>query len=285
MPVLLGAARKAAATAEVAQIIEVLGLRPGASVLDVFCGPGRHLVPLYSSGMRVVGVDGSLDYLRVAQKSLRLAGHPEGVARLFQARFRGSDAPEGFGELNDDGAVSANPGGRADGTLAGHMDAALWLGSSTGYSSPEADLAVLRWVRGQLRVGGTLVIEGSTLEDLERNPFVPWEWFDERSDARDSGSGAAVEAVWRLEHRLHRGEDLPEGRLEGCWTRFSDGECRCLTFGYRVYSQTEWSDMLHEAGYGNIAIHGELQAVSHPTNQGDPKVHTARSWVLAVASE
>ena len=42
---------------EVAFLIETLRLPPGARILDVGCGPGRHAVALAQAGLSVTGVD------------------------------------------------------------------------------------------------------------------------------------------------------------------------------------------------------------------------------------
>lgn len=51
---------------EVRFLIDALELRPGDRVLDVGCGPGRHSRALRESGIDVVGLDISLDFLRAA---------------------------------------------------------------------------------------------------------------------------------------------------------------------------------------------------------------------------
>jgi cyclopropane fatty-acyl-phospholipid synthase-like methyltransferase len=43
--------------AEVEFLIETLELSPGASILDVRCGTGRHAIELARRGYRVTGVD------------------------------------------------------------------------------------------------------------------------------------------------------------------------------------------------------------------------------------
>jgi SAM-dependent methyltransferase len=59
---------------EVAFLIELLGLPPGARVLDVGCGPGRHAVPLAQAGYAVTGVDVSRRFLDLAADAARAAG-------------------------------------------------------------------------------------------------------------------------------------------------------------------------------------------------------------------
>ena len=53
----------AAAPQDVENIIALLGLQPGASVLDLCCGVGRHAIELARLGFRVTAVDRTQDYL------------------------------------------------------------------------------------------------------------------------------------------------------------------------------------------------------------------------------
>ena len=59
---------------EVGFLLELLGLEPGARVLDVGCGPGRHAIPLARAGLSVTGVDVSRRFLDIAAESARAAG-------------------------------------------------------------------------------------------------------------------------------------------------------------------------------------------------------------------
>lgn len=59
---------------EVAFLTELLDLPPGARLLDVGCGPGRHAVPLAQAGYAVVGVDISRRFLDIAADAARDAG-------------------------------------------------------------------------------------------------------------------------------------------------------------------------------------------------------------------
>ena len=54
---------------EVAFLAEVLGLGPGARVLDVGCGPGRHASALAGRGCEVVGIDLSWTFVQLAAAS------------------------------------------------------------------------------------------------------------------------------------------------------------------------------------------------------------------------
>jgi len=59
---------------EVAGVMILLNLRPGARILDLCCGQGRHAVPLAQAGYRITGLDRSSHLLEQAQRSAHEAG-------------------------------------------------------------------------------------------------------------------------------------------------------------------------------------------------------------------
>ncbi|HEX2188182.1 MAG TPA: class I SAM-dependent methyltransferase, partial [Longimicrobiaceae bacterium] len=117
---------------EVEGVLEVLDLPPGARVLDLACGWGRHSVELARSGFRVTGIDLSPTLLVRARKRAGAAGVEVEWVR---------------GDMREPGR-------------AGEFDAVLSLYSSLGYFlSDEEDLRVLRGAREALRPGGTFLLE------------------------------------------------------------------------------------------------------------------------------
>ncbi|MDR6226241.1 class I SAM-dependent methyltransferase [Desmospora profundinema] len=52
---------------EIEAVVHWLGLKPGAALLDLCCGTGRHSIPLYHHGFSVTGVDLSPVLLQVAK--------------------------------------------------------------------------------------------------------------------------------------------------------------------------------------------------------------------------
>jgi SAM-dependent methyltransferase len=120
---------------EVDFLVEHLGLAPGARVLDVGCGPGRHAHALGRRGFEVVGVDISERFIALAREAtpagapvtferadarvLRFDSEFDGVISLCQGAFglsAGGDGP--LTALDPDRAVldgmarALKPGGR-----------------------------------------------------------------------------------------------------------------------------------------------------------------------------
>ena len=122
---------------EIGFLLGALGLEPGMRVLDVGCGPGRHVNALAQAGIEAVGLDISQTFIDVAAAQASPgAGFVRGDARAmtFDAEFDaaislcqgafglGGPGPFGAGDtqnLGNDHAVldgirrALRPGGRA----------------------------------------------------------------------------------------------------------------------------------------------------------------------------
>jgi SAM-dependent methyltransferase len=131
----------AAAPAEVDRVTALLDLLPGAAILDLGCGPGRHSLELARRGFCVTGVDRTALYLEQAQR--RAEG--EGLTVEFvQEDMRRFCRPDTF-------------------------DAALSLFTSFGYfDTPEENQQVLVNVHSSLKGGGRLIMELMGKEVLAR---------------------------------------------------------------------------------------------------------------------
>ena len=98
---------------EVAFLVELLKLPPGARVLDVGCGPGRHAIPLAEAGYAVTGVDVSQRFLDLAAEAARTAGvsasffHVDARRMPFDDEFDAviSICQGGFGLMGDDDSL------------------------------------------------------------------------------------------------------------------------------------------------------------------------------------
>lgn len=76
-PMMFTEERWAAAPDEVDAILRLVNLTPGATILDLGCGVGRHALELARRGYRVTGIDRTAAYLAEAQKRARKEGLPD----------------------------------------------------------------------------------------------------------------------------------------------------------------------------------------------------------------
>ena len=129
---------------EVRLMASWLALEPGAAVLDVGCGSGRHSMALSGMGYRVTGVDLSDDLLREARR--RDAGSRVEWVKGDMRRLPFAD---------------------------GSFDATVNLFTSFGYFvTEEENTAVLGELRRVLRSGGKFLIDFLNPLYVERN-LVP----------------------------------------------------------------------------------------------------------------
>lgn len=175
--------------AEVARLLDILGLPSGSRVLDVPCGQGRHAHLLAEAGFDVTGFDYSPQLLgkaRARGTGPRLR-YRRGDMRRLPAQWRG-----GF-------------------------DAVLNLFTSFGFfTSPQDDRAVIREFARVLVPGGVLVWHGANRDGVMAR-FLGRDWWTTRNRTLiaqertfDSLSGQlTVESVWRgrrgmgsREHRI-----------------------------------------------------------------------------------
>jgi SAM-dependent methyltransferase len=130
-----------ATPAEVDGMLSLLALQPGAAVLDLCCGPGRHSIELARCGFRVTGVDRTQPYLEEAR---RRAAQAELVVEFVQDDMRRFHRPNAF-------------------------DCAIMMNTSFGYfRDVEANQQVLDNVSRSLGDSGVLMIETMGKEVLAR---------------------------------------------------------------------------------------------------------------------
>ncbi len=132
---------------EVDFLVDVLGLEPGMTVLDVGCGPGRHSVELATRGIRAIGVDISERFVRIAANLAAEHGVSDLVElhRMDARRMAGDARVDGRGV---DAAISLCQG-------------AFGLGGPSNPSDAQnlaPDAAVLRGIRSALRPGGRVAV-------------------------------------------------------------------------------------------------------------------------------
>jgi SAM-dependent methyltransferase len=144
--------------AEVNAVVERLGLAPGARLLDLCCGHGRHAVPLTQLGYQVTGLDLSRPLLKRAAALAAAGGERVGLVRADMRRLPFADAC---------------------------FDAVLNLFNAFGYLEDDAqDELALAEVARVLRPGGRFLQELANREALVRG------WHD--SDVTRTGDGLVV---------------------------------------------------------------------------------------------
>ena len=155
--------------AEVNGVVGQLGLAPGARLLDLCCGPGRHAVPLAQLGYRVTGLDLSRPLLARAAAAAD-GGPPVGLVAADMRRLPFAD---------------------------GSFDAVLNLFNAFGYLEDEAqDELVLAEVARVLAPGGRFLQELANREALVRG------WHD--SDVARHDDGLVVLQERHLDLRTSR---------------------------------------------------------------------------------
>ena len=141
--------------AEVNGVVGLLGLTPGARLLDLCCGHGRHAVPLAQLGYRVTGLDLSRTLLARAAAASWEQGQRVGLVEADMRRLPFAD---------------------------GSFDAVLNLFNAFGYLEDEAqDELVLAEVARVLVPGGRFLQELANREALVRG------WHDSEVASHDDG--------------------------------------------------------------------------------------------------
>ena len=131
-------------------VIQLMGIEPGAEVLDICWGPGRHALVLGEKGYRVTGVDRTESYIEIARQKAEDAG--------LTVQFLVDDA-RSYKDLD-------------------RFDAAISLYTSFGYfEDPEEDLRLLENVHASLKEGGAFLIDMNGKEVAAR-AFKKRSWED-----------------------------------------------------------------------------------------------------------
>ena len=181
---------------EVANIISLLKISPGASILDLCCGPGRHSLQLARAGFSVTGVDRTKTYLQKARNQ----AEKEGLKVEF---------------VQDDMRTFCRPNA---------FDVAINLFTSFGYFEDiNEDKLVVRNVYGSLKDKGVLLIDTMGKEVLARI-FRERDWYEAHGflvlqERKVSRNWSWMESRWimikdgkieehKVSHRLYSAAEL-----------------------------------------------------------------------------
>ena len=183
-------------TREVDFCLSQLGLLPGARILDVGCGPGRHTIELACRGFDVVGIDPSAAMIEAAR------------ARAAEAGVSPEFLQVGGESFTTDAA----------------FDAAICLFTTLGQISRQGENSgLVRRVYDALHSGGGFIVETPqrdwTVQNLKTNErFGDGEHYTNvkrRYDAADRTISESFEVVsptstktYRLRYRLYSHAEL-----------------------------------------------------------------------------
>jgi SAM-dependent methyltransferase len=138
---------------QVQQLLELCAVLPGAAVLDVGCGLGRHSIELARLGFRVTGVDMNVDYVAVCRERTAELG--------LKAEFFAVDSRVMRLELRADLSIS------------------LW--SSFGYYGEAGDQQILRTMSEHTKRGGHVIVDVENRDYIVKH-FVPEEWHEHKQE-------------------------------------------------------------------------------------------------------
>ncbi|GAA4457616.1 class I SAM-dependent methyltransferase [Nibrella saemangeumensis] len=135
---------------ELELLVESLEIGPDDHLLDVFCGYGRHALPLARLGCRVTGVDISTEYVH----ELQSAAHAESLA------------------------IDAIQADILQTVLTRPFDAAYCIGNSFSFFPYATMLRFLKQIAGQLRPGGRFLahsgmVAETVLPDYQERNWMP----------------------------------------------------------------------------------------------------------------
>jgi SAM-dependent methyltransferase len=187
---------------EVGFLMGALGLGPGARLLDVGCGPGRHAHAFARRGVEVVGVDISQRFVDLAT-----ADAPPG------ATFRRADARALDVDAEFDAAVSLCQGA---------------FGLAGGPGTPlDGDGAVLDGIARALKPGGTAAVSAFSA-------YFQVRWLED-TDTFDAEAGVNHE---RTDVKDESGADAPADLWTTC---FTPRELRLLAARAGLVPRHVWS--------------------------------------------
>jgi len=218
-PILFDEERLAKSPEEVGFLIELLNPAPGAAILDLCCGTGRHAVELASRGYKVTGVDRTPAYLNAARESAEGAD--------LSATWTLSEMLD-YREPNTFNCV-------------------INMFTSFGYyESPKDNERVLENIFASLRPGGAALLDLMGKETVARD-FQPQEWREWNGtillESRE------IQEDWTHIHNRWEVISPPEN---GKSARQS------YEFSHWLYSAAELHAMLLGAGFRAVSIYGSL---------------------------
>lgn len=226
-----------------------LQLRPGARVLDVPCGAGRHAIELAQQGFSVTGIDISEDFLGHAKSRASEAGLDFDIWSEDSPAGRPDADPEVRRTKNVDFVLGDM---RKLSLSPASFDAAYCFGNSFGYLNRDEAVEFCRCVYRALAPKGRFAID----------------------------TGCAAESIGNVRQRWHRAGDLvvlsepryaaADSRLDIEYTFIQGSVTDARPTSSYVFTAAEIGRILSEAGFAVVAMHGGTN--EEPFELGSPRL-------------
>ena len=136
--------------AECEFIRDIAALQPGATILDLMCGYGRHAIELARSGCEVTAVDNLKDYI----DEVRRNAEAEGLAVKAYA----------------EDVLSFQPAER--------FDAVICMGNSLAFFNKHDTIQLLKKVAAALKPGGKFIISSWMIAEIAIRHFRQKDWME-----------------------------------------------------------------------------------------------------------
>ena len=192
---------------------DVLGLAPGARVLDVPCGPGRIALALARRGYRLTGIDRNYQFLAELKRAAQ--GHTQQVQAVHALAIDMTDLPEDIGPF----------------------DAAVCLGNSLPFLSPAGQEAFARGLARVMADGGRVLLHSELVAEclLPNLEERPWRQVGDIRMLVDNDYAAADGRLVST-YTFQRGDTEETRRLTGWVHTAGDLLRRFATAGFAVDS-------------------------------------------------
>lgn len=222
------------APAEVDRLCRIFrewAVAPGARVLDVSCGIGRHAINLAKSGFSVVGFDPSMPFIVRARELARENGLREDHVRFYQ------------GDIQEITTILSRSG---EGTFSAIID----MDTSFGYEEAEDDVQLFRALSRLGAKDGILVVQ-----TINKDFWI-------KHKPRDDFVERFARGIER--HSIGFQLDNNSGEWSGKWMYYRTQPSRpselllSLNIKTRLYSKSELSGLLSSAGWQAEATFSDI---------------------------
>ncbi|UFH52879.1 cyclopropane-fatty-acyl-phospholipid synthase family protein [Spirosoma sp. KNUC1025] len=217
---------KAAQTEEQTQLdlellVETLDFGPSDRILDVFCGYGRHALPLARMGARLTAIDISPEYIAEVQAVAD-------AERLSVVAINGDFLSIGESEIGSPAS----------------FDAAYCLGNSFSFFPRTEMLAFLTRIADLLKPGCRFLAHSEMLAESVLPDYQARNWQPVGDDI-----------LFLAEHEYHP----LESRIDAHLTYVRNGQIQTRTAQHYVYTLAELRRLFTEAGLSVIACYGTIE--------------------------